>query len=86
MTIPSAPPTSHFALIRLLFFTDNRLSVHSSAAIKEILSANARLTMLSYEGSRPKFFVMENVPGIVSFQNGKIASQILEDFEGIRGF
>ena len=34
--------------------------------------------------ARPKFFVMENVPGIVSFQNGKIASQILEDFEGIR--
>ena len=26
--------------------------------------------------ARPKFFVIENVPGIVSFQNGKIASQI----------
>ena len=25
---------------------------------------------------RPKFFVMEPIPGIVCFQNGKIASQI----------
>jgi len=32
---------------------------------------------------QPQFFVMENVPGIVSFDNGRIKEQILDDFEEI---
>ena len=31
----------------------------------------------------PQFFVMENVPGIYSFDEGKIVEQILEDFEAV---
>jgi len=32
---------------------------------------------------RPKFVVMENVPGMLSFQDGQIKDQVLEDFRGI---
>ena len=32
---------------------------------------------------RPQFFVMENVPGVISFKEGRIRNQILEDFEAI---
>lgn len=32
---------------------------------------------------RPQFFVMENVPGMTSFEGGRIKNQILEDFEAI---
>jgi DNA (cytosine-5)-methyltransferase 1 len=32
---------------------------------------------------RPKFLVMENVPGMLSFQDGRIKGQVLEDFRGV---
>jgi len=32
---------------------------------------------------RPQFFVMENVPGMVSFERGRVKDQILQDFEKI---
>jgi len=32
---------------------------------------------------RPQFFVMENVAGIISFKEGRVRDQILEDFEKI---
>src|SRR5205823_10246946 len=31
----------------------------------------------------PQFFVMENVPAIVSFENGRVNEQIMEDFKSI---
>ena len=32
---------------------------------------------------RPKVFVMENVPGLISMENGKVKDSVLEDFTGI---
>jgi DNA (cytosine-5)-methyltransferase 1 len=32
---------------------------------------------------RPAFFVMENVPGMMSYRNGEIVKEIIEDFEKI---
>jgi DNA (cytosine-5)-methyltransferase 1 len=35
------------------------------------------------ESVRPTFFVMENVPGMLSYQDGRLKNQVLEDFENI---
>jgi DNA (cytosine-5)-methyltransferase 1 len=35
------------------------------------------------ESVRPQFFVMENVPGMISFEGGSIKKQVIEDFERI---
>jgi len=32
---------------------------------------------------RPQFFVMENVPGMISFQKGRVREEVLEDFEKV---
>lgn len=32
---------------------------------------------------KPKFFLMENVPGLFSFQKGNLKNQIIEDFRGL---
>ena len=32
---------------------------------------------------RPKFLVMENVPGMISFQEGRVQEQVLQDFQKI---
>ena len=35
---------------------------------------------------RPKFFVMENVPGMKSYRNGEIVDEIIEDFNAVGYF
>ena len=32
---------------------------------------------------KPTFFAMENVPGMLSYQDGRVKEQVLEDFEGV---
>src|SRR5205809_4825276 len=32
---------------------------------------------------KPEFFIMENVPGIVSYNEGEVRDQIIDDFDGL---
>jgi len=82
------PPCQSFSLvgrpkINHLRTHKNKRGVYRASFIDDDRNRLYSCFVKTVNALRPQFFVMENVPGMVSFEGGQIKDQVLEDFKKI---
>jgi DNA-cytosine methyltransferase len=81
--IVGGPPCQSFSRIGLPKINDLRRYNGRKRFIDDRRNRLYKHFVRVVDAVRPKFFVMENVPGIISFHKGRVRKQVLEDFKKV---
>ena len=79
-------PTNFLFRADVLAVENNRLPLHHSVVIEEILSVHTRLIMFSYEGSKAEILRHGECPRCCLLSERQNRQRNLEGSDGIEGF